>query len=926
MTPASFHPAHLDEQSVLDWLAGRVTPARRRWAQQHLQACVPCTKLVGAIARALDEPDEPAVAPNRSTTGEALVDPGERIGPYLVQTELGAGAVGRVYRAADPRLDRSVALKLVHHPGVSSARVRREAQALARLSHPNVVTVLAAGDSRAGPWIAMELVEGWTLDRWTHVHAPDLAARAAALRDAAVGLHAVHAAGIVHGDLKPGNILIGQDGRVRVADFGLAKTRGGGGTLQTDDPETSRAGEPWVGGGDTTQSRHGGTPIYMAPEMLRGAAPTPRSDQFAWCVTAWELLVGTRPFSAPTITSLLDAINRGPDVEATAALPRAWSTVLRRGLLSDPAQRFDSMEALLAAWRGQASPWRRRVSALVVGVGISVVLAAALWRPTGCDDTPGPASGLLRQHAASAPDRFADPQTMRVLQAWATTWDEQAHAACLRGTEQPSRCRDDVFAEFEGRLTAVAEGSLPEAGAVSALPDAQECVDAPATAELDPATAALQRSLAAARGHYAHQKADKGRRVFARLVHDADALGAPRLQAQTRLTLARINSRLGNPVAARATYEQAYYYAVSSDEAGLAAKAAVGVARVLSFQLGRFDAAELWFANARAELSRLDDPIASCEVDLIQGEMLYIRGDFDAAEQHLYAARDHLSDDAPLRMQASVYGTVGNLEASRNRSEAAIVAFKQSVALHEQRGPKGNDDLPRPLIGLGASLAQLGRYDQAAQHWERAAALFAPDADGNEGRATLEVNLGVLRALQGDHAGAVRHYEIGCAAVQQAAADNGPEVANCFSNLALALLEVERWTDAMQAARKAIDAAYAATPPMPSRAFVGLRCTATASAALGDETTELASLRRLAQAGAEAVASGNPGDETLATDRVVDLLRLTRALVRVGADDEARQTLVQIFEALPNIADAEGRAKRQAEYDAIVAKLAAPPP
>jgi tRNA A-37 threonylcarbamoyl transferase component Bud32 len=240
--------------------------------------------------------------------------PPTRLGRFELLRPLGAGGMGEVYAAHDPLLGRDVAVKLLHaRSAVARELLLREGQGLARLSHPNVVPVYDLGEHDGRVYLAMELVDGVTLRTWQEGQPTDWRVRLPPLLDAARGLAAAHAYGIVHRDFKPENVLVGEDGRVRVVDFGLARTHG-------------RARE--VGAG-----LYFGTPAYMAPEQRQGAAADARSDQYAFCVTAHECLFGQRPGASPT---------------TTIELPARLAAALRRGLADDPAARFPSMHALIA--------------------------------------------------------------------------------------------------------------------------------------------------------------------------------------------------------------------------------------------------------------------------------------------------------------------------------------------------------------------------------------------------------------------------------------------------------------------------------------------------------------------------------------------------------------------------------------------------
>jgi tRNA A-37 threonylcarbamoyl transferase component Bud32 len=240
--------------------------------------------------------------------------PPTRLGRFELVRPLGAGGMGEVYAAHDPLLGRDVAVKLLHaRSAVARELLLREGQGLARLSHPNVVPVYDLGEHDGRVYLAMELVDGLTLRTWQQGQPPDWRVRLPPLLDAARGLAAAHDAGVTHGDVKPDNLLVGRDGRVRVVDFGLARTHG-------------RAREAGTG-------LYFGTPAYMAPEQRRGAAADARSDQYAFCVTAHECLLGQRPGDSPA-----------PAIE----LPARLAAAVRRGLADDPEARFPSMHALIA--------------------------------------------------------------------------------------------------------------------------------------------------------------------------------------------------------------------------------------------------------------------------------------------------------------------------------------------------------------------------------------------------------------------------------------------------------------------------------------------------------------------------------------------------------------------------------------------------
>lgn len=334
-----------EENALVRFARGLLDEASSGPISAHLDGCASCRRAAAEAAS-----DEPLAPP-------PLLERGARVGRYELDAVLGVGAMGAVFAAMDERLQRRVALKLLHASDDPSAQARleREAQAMARLNHPHVVTVYELGDWTGGRFIAMELVEGATLEAW--LPGRPGAERRRVLREAAAGLSAAHRAGVVHRDFKPKNLVIGADGRLRVTDFGLSRP------LPTADlpaPASLHA---------TQAGALVGTPAWMSPEQLEGKLADERSDQFAWCVTFVEALTGTRPFAGDSREALRAAM-RGPPVLGLGLTPRERE-VLTRGLAEDPARRWPSLDALIAALDARSAArrwWMVGLAAVVVAV------------------------------------------------------------------------------------------------------------------------------------------------------------------------------------------------------------------------------------------------------------------------------------------------------------------------------------------------------------------------------------------------------------------------------------------------------------------------------------------------------------------------------------------------------------------------------
>lgn len=446
---AAAKPSCLNENEVLSLLRGSFAGGRQEAARAHIDGCSDCQGLLACLLDASAAPGE-GEAQRPSSAGRSLQ--GRSIGRYRVREVIGAGAMGIVYLAEDPELHRTVAVKV--HRGrdaASSERLLREARALARLSHPNVIVVHEVGTFEDDVFMAMEYVDGGSLTSWLASEARGTTEILDVFLQAGRGLSVAHTAGLVHRDFKPDNVLVGRDGRVRVVDFGLAREEPRA-PLERSVRSVSALDRAEPGG--ETLTRTGtvvGTPAYMAPEQYAGQRADARSDQFAFAVALFEALYGQRPFAGDTFAMLERAVSSGEISipRATRRIPAPVRKALLRSLRLRPEARFASMDELL-----RALTRKERRQRVVGAIGAAVLASAAVvgatrtWQraptPTATPPTATEEHAVLaappEPRSAAAPP-IAIPTTRAIdpahVRATPTTRDD---GASPRGAK-PSRAK-----------------------------------------------------------------------------------------------------------------------------------------------------------------------------------------------------------------------------------------------------------------------------------------------------------------------------------------------------------------------------------------------------------------------------------------------------------------------------------------------------
>lgn len=532
--------------------------------------------------------------------------PPRKIGRYTILDKLGEGGMGVVYRGYDPELHRDVAIKVLKLGRGSAmvernARLRREAQAMAQLTHPNVVRVYDVGEVAEGLFVAMEFVQGFDARTWLRTVRPQWRRSLGVFRAAGRGLSAAHNVGLVHRDFKPANVMVGDDGRVRVLDFGLART--------ARDPDSGAGASPSP---LESQARNAlsevltevgtvlGTPIYMAPEQLGDVVADARSDQFSYCVALYEAIYGSLPYAARNLGDLIEAKRAGDIVVPPAGddIPPELFAAIERGLAPEPADRWPRMRDLLRQLRVIHTGKRRAVLPWVV-IGASIAVSAlgfVGWSmgDTTCGRQPERVAAVL---AADGVARLS-PNVRAPLGRYLDGWLVQREQACAndRGEATQPCFADDLnrVAELVPRL---GEGDTAKQ-TLAGLPSPSRCRAWTGAPQGQASDEQLQR-LRATEIDVLLGNLDVGRSALAEMIEQSTTNSAILSRAL------RLRASLETESAVQ-TLRQAYVHAVAAHEPMLATEAALELSARLSDEERR----SYWqrVAQAHAEGNSLAAP------------------------------------------------------------------------------------------------------------------------------------------------------------------------------------------------------------------------------------------------------------------------------------------------------------------------------
>ncbi len=713
-----------------------------------------------------------------------LFAPGTVVGRYRIVEKLATGGMGVVFRAHDPELSRHVALKLVQPSSIDlerlgnteeyQQRLLREAQALARLSHPNVVAAFDVGKFAGALFIAMELIDGVSVRTWLLEEPRTRDEILAVLLEAGRGLSAAHRAGVVHRDFKLANVMVSAQGRVQVVDFGLARTMG---AVTDPAPEGLASGvisSDWQGAGEGSQAHGGdltrtgtivGTAGYIAPEQFDGSTSDDRSDQFSYASAAFRALTGASPFPADSIQAYRAALLRGERTAWPKSIPRPIRRVIDRGLSRLPDERYPNLDALLADLERAARPPRHVGRLVVVALGLSALAAtlavrerwskrcdldpSAFDRAWGAEQRAGVESAFERSRNSRAADSFS--QVAARLDDFRSRWQEAKQEACLathvrrEQSEQilslRNACLDTKLAQlgtivglFQSADSALVDRAPEAVDTVSQLRDCSDVVtllgeseQLPDDAERRPQIERLQQRWDTLQAVFA---TGRWRELFEQaevLARDAEEVGYKPIQARAMSQALMALERLGRQDEARALRQRTIELASEARVFDVVAYQAMRLLLVAvdGQRIGEAKAM-LPLVDAAVRLAGRPPPL---QIRLLTYEAAILSADreWQAAIDKLELARAECRQlgREGLRSCLAPQRELGFLHIFRQDFAAAQRELESSVELAKQAYGARHPTVLNEYNNLAEVLARAGDFDAAARALEESKALAA---------------------------------------------------------------------------------------------------------------------------------------------------------------------------------------------------------
>jgi tetratricopeptide (TPR) repeat protein len=823
------------DETLAALLQGRLSASEREQTHAHIAGCASCQALVAALGRG----QTPHASDGDVDTGDRFAGPalsaGQRVDRFFLLNPVGAGGMGVVWAAYDPRLDRRIALKFLHRLGPAD-RLAREAKALARVSHPNVVAVHDVVAEGERIYLAQELVPGVDGATWLAQKPRTAGEILAVYLQAGRGLAAAHAASVIHRDFKPANVLVGDDGRARVADFGLAMEQGAG--------EPSPASKAASSG---TTGALMGTPRYMSPEQHQRASLDARTDQFSYCLSLYEALYGEAPFGGDDSASIAREVTQGKVRPAPKAsrVPAWIRDALLQGLRVRPEERFPSMEALLV--RLQADPaaarrrWRARLGAAAV---VTLVLGAVVvaWRQDVRACGGGPAlwsehwNEAVRERARAA---FLATGVPYAAAAWeradaaltdyGQAWRAMHQAACesTRRHEQSAEVLDLRMGCLSGRLQEVsaaadlmthADKDVVEkfARIAGGMAPISLCADLSTLRSNTPLPAdpAERERVARARDEIARARALERSGKYAEGIQTAQAAFGLAADAGYAPVLGEAHEALGSLVAlqrqddlgAEGHLREAFWSAEASGDEALATRAAAKLTSHVGVNMSRRAEGDVWQRTAVALAERappLERPLAyQNAAGLLEKETRYPEA-LELARKGVAVSEKALGPDS--WQTAAAHLELGGILNSMSRGQEGEAELRHVIAILERALGPTHPDVAGAHIELSRALADLGKLVEAGDECQHALEIWKV-ALGPTHPNLAKAYLGIANAQQAQrrYAEALVSFDHARELWESGSSPNPTYAALAYQGMAQCLEEMKKYEEATALLRRAL--------------------------------------------------------------------------------------------------------------------------